>query len=487
MLRIVPAVLLVIGALLADAGVVSAAAPPPGTLEVGIGPQLFLDDHFIARKKDLKRELQVPVRHGPPVLDARTFGTTQPYLTVLRDPDTSRYRIWYNRGSQVWHAESEDGIRWRDPRVAWAVPRGYGASLVDDGPLARDPSRRYKLANWQAVRGQKGKPGENAGMYVGFSLDGLTWTAHKDNPVLPTWPAGLRKPTREGVGDIVDVYSDPILRRYVALVKVHALKGEGWAKAPRAGAEAPRRLVGISFSRDFLRWSKPERIFVPDGKDEGLLEFYGMGGVHFRGGLRIGLVRVLRDDLPCDPGGPANGIGYTALAISRDGRTWHRFRKPFLDRNHTRGSWDHAMTWGSGVLPMGDELFLYYGGYARGHKVAAGTERQIGLARLKRDRYSALVPTRQEGVLRTRVFRLPGKRITINAQADRGDIRVRLLKPEGKPHPGLRAAEARPIRADGVSLPLEWEDDLGKLRGRPVCLEIHLRKAALFALEFHAE
>src|SRR5205823_14937306 len=125
------------------------------------------------------------------------------------------------------------------------------------------------------------------------------------------------------------------------------------------------------------------------------------------------------------------GIGYTVLATSRDGVTWQRYREPFLDRNPQRGSWDHAMTWMSGALPVGDEVFFYYGGYARGHKVAAATERQIGLARMKRDRYVALTPAKDAGTLRTRPFLVPGERLTLNAKAAGGSVGVPLLDASG--------------------------------------------------------
>ncbi|MEJ7639962.1 MAG: hypothetical protein WKF75_18820 [Singulisphaera sp.] len=126
-------------------------------------------------------------------------------------------------------------------------------------------------------------------------------------------------------------------RHYGAAVKVHAVPEDGYTPGPRA-RKGIRRLVGLSTSPDSLRWGRPRRIFAPDGRDEGLLEFYGMGAIHLRGSLRIGLVRVLRDDLPCDPGGPTDGIGYSVLATSRDGVTWHRRREPFLDRNPGRGA-----------------------------------------------------------------------------------------------------------------------------------------------------
>src|SRR5262245_14407404 len=108
-----------------------AAAPRP--LAVGPGPQLFLDDYLVGRLDGLVRRVELPERLPGPVLDSKTFGTTQPHLTVLRDDAGPRYRLWYNRGPAVWHAESADGLRWARPRIAWDLPRGYGASLVDDG------------------------------------------------------------------------------------------------------------------------------------------------------------------------------------------------------------------------------------------------------------------------------------------------------------------------------------------------------------------
>ena len=171
-----------------------------------------------------------------------------------------------------------------------------------------------------------------------------------------------------------------------------------------------------------------------------------MGAIHLRGSLRIGLVRVLRDDLSCDPGGPKDGIGYSVLATSRDGINWQRRREPFLDRNPARGSWDHAMTWIGAAVPVGDEVFFYYGGYARGHKVEPATERQIGLARMKRDRYLGLAPSNDEGRLVTRPFVVPGGRLTVNARATRGAVFVRLLDPAGNPLDDLGPAEARASR-----------------------------------------
>src|SRR4051812_36305085 len=109
------------GALSRHAG----AAPPP-VLRLEAGPHLFLDDFLIERQDGFRRVVRPPQRHGPPVLSSARFGTTQPYLGVLRDQALGRLRLWYNHGPEVWHTDSTDGIEWNDPRVSWALPRCYG-------------------------------------------------------------------------------------------------------------------------------------------------------------------------------------------------------------------------------------------------------------------------------------------------------------------------------------------------------------------------
>src|SRR5206468_12188895 len=143
-------------------------------------------------------------------------------------------------------------------------------------------------------------------------------------------------------------------------------------------------------------------------------EFYSIGGVIARGRMLVGLLKVLRDDLPCEPGANVEGIGYTVLVWSHDGENWHRDRQPFFDRNQEKESWDHAMAWMDYQLPVGDEVYIYYGGYAHGHKVERFKERQIGMVRMKRDRYAAREAEKQ-GVMRTRLLNLQGARLTLNA------------------------------------------------------------------------
>lgn len=458
-----------------------AAAGSPA-LSIGFEPQLLLDDYLIDTMNGLNRVMRPPSRLASPVLDNKTFGTTQPFMSVIRDGVSPRYRIWYNNGAAVWHAESEDGIQWHNPRMVWQTTHCFGASVIDDGPSA-DPERRFKIANWQATRIREDRPGDDGGMWVGFSPDGLRWTGYAKNPVLPTWPEGFGKVVPYAAQDIVDVFYDPRRRNYAVALKTPAVAADGFGQGPRAGGSI-RRLVGMSTSTDFVHWEKPWRIITPNDREEGLVEFYGMGGVHLRGGLYIGFVRVLHDDLPCDDGGPRNGIGYAALATSRDGRTWHRFREPFLDRNPVPGSWDHAMTWIGSALPVESELFLYYGGYARGHKIEPQHERQIGLARMKRDRYAALETTHESGRLVTRPLICPGGRLTINADAREGEIHMRLLNADGQPiEPSTAIRQV--AKRDELAADIRLEKQLESRRGQPVRLEFSLQHASLYGFQFH--
>jgi hypothetical protein len=138
------------------------------------------------------------------------------------------------------------------------------------------------------------------------------------------------------------------------------------------------------------------------------------------------------------------------------------------------------MTWMGAAVPVGDEVFFYYGGYARGHKIAPATERQIGLARMGTDRYVGMVSNRGEGVLLTRPFLMLGERLTMNARADKGQVAARILDEESRPLHELGEPITSPVRGDVLAGAVRWRMPLDVIRGRPVRLEFRVRDAALF-------
>lgn len=434
------------------------------------GPHLFLDEYLIESSSNVVRRVNVPRRDPTipnPMVTGKEDACFQPYLTVLRDDATGRFRMWYgahtedfspNR-SHLGYLESDDGLRWRRPHrvLADPAPIQFGVSILDEGPRFALAAQRFKFA-WY----------HETGLKIAASPDGLRWTALTPAVVLPH------------SHDINGLYWDALRQRYVATVSCYE-PGDVWA--------GKRRVTAHSVSTNLLNWSEPWLVLTPDDqRDEGETQFYAMDGYLARGELIIGMVKVLRDELRADqpPVPPdAYGIGYTTLAWTRDGEHWTRDQTKFLDRNPQPGAWDHAHAWIDEQLLVGDELRLYYAGYQSGHKVNRFQERQIGLLRMKRDRYVAREAA--DGTLRTPPLRLHGSKLTLNLEASTGEVRVQVLDEKGRVVPGFAFAECQPITGDGLDLPVRWRRSLAKLGTKPVRLEFSLRNARLFAFNLAAD
>lgn len=440
-------------------------APP--TFAPAPGPLLFLDEYFIESSENVTREIMQPQRDASipnPIVTGKEDGCFQPYLTVLHDAQRNVFRLWYGRHtdamdtnrSRVGYSESADGIQWQRPMRTLEDPGPiqFGVSIVDRGTDAPGPARRYIYAwhidGWLSLAG---------------SPDGAAWS--------PLDPARVIKHSH----DISGLYFDPARNRFVATVSVYR-PGYDWADK--------RRITMHSVSADLKTWSVPHYVVLPvSGVDEGQTQFYAMDGYLARGRMLLGMVKVLRDDVKADtpPDPPdAYGVGYTALAWSHDGVHWLRDPAHFFAPDPRQGAWDHAHAWIDEQVPVGDDVYLYYGGYARGHKVNRFEERQIGLVRMKRDRYVARAAGDAPGVLRTVPFTFIGESFTLNADASGGRIRARVLDETGGVMRGYAYEDCTPIAGDALDAPLAWRARTAALKNKTIRLEIAIERARLFAL-----
>jgi len=435
------------------------------------GPYLMLDETLVAKQSQVRREVNHPSRLPDPIVTGYEDGCFQPYVTVVRDPQSKRFRMWYGvpakpqdqANTHLAYLESEDGIHWLRPhRELTTPPIQFGTSIIDEGPSYADPAKRFKFAWWK-----------NGGLQVAFSADGIEWHSLAPGPVLRT------------EHDVTAIAWDPIRQRYMALVSMYPNK---------------RRIPYQSVSDDLIHWKQPWQIIRPDPEAEiekGETQFYGMSGVIARGKLLIGLVKVLRDDLNCEPGKTAKelhdsqrpfaGLGYTVLAWSHDGETWKRDTEPFLDRNSQPGTWDRAMTWGDCQLLVGDYVYLYYGGYRWGHKAERFTERQIGFAHMPRDRYVAFSAGDSKGSVCTPVGILQASGLTVNAKVepDGGELRVRIVDGNDKPCAGFDWQDSEVMRGDRVGHNVTWKANLGTLTGKEVAFEFSLKRGRLYAFDLN--
>ena len=239
-------------------------------LRLKAGPHLFIDDYLIAENSFLTRVVNNPRKLGAPVITGGKSGDDnfQPYLTVLRDPETRLFRMWYNTPgsmsqSHIGYIESEDGIHWIRPHRVLEDPGtiDFGASVVDRGPDFANRSQRYVLGYYF-----------KDGLAVATSSDGLEWKLLSATSVL------------KHDHDINSLRWDPLRERFLAMVS--AMEQNNWKER--------RRIPHESVSKDLIQWKKPWIIIMPEigaPIERGETQFYCMGGIVVRGDLMIGLVR----------------------------------------------------------------------------------------------------------------------------------------------------------------------------------------------------
>jgi hypothetical protein len=173
------------------------------------------------------------------------------------------------------------------------------------------------------------------------------------------------------------------------------------------------------------------------------------------------------------------------LAVSHDSVHFERVedRTPFMTLGRV-GDWDrfiHVMA-NNPPIAEGNDLRFYFDGRPYRHEPYDGRDSgpmtgALGFATVKRDRFVALEASFDGGTFETPPLTLKNGALHVNAKSDAGEIRVEALDASGKV-----VARARPIRADGVDIPVRWETGAPPESGAPVRLRFSLKNARLFAL-----
>lgn len=439
------------------------------------GPYLFIDDYLIAEQSFLNRVVSNPEKLEKPVLygGMNKDQIWQPYVSVIRDPDTKKFRMWYNSPVETMNVsrcslsyiESDDGINWVRPHRILDYPEEiqFGCTVLDRGVNFPDKQKRFVFATYL-------KPG----FRIATSPDGYKWTSISDKPVF------------FHNHDITTLHWDPIREQYIAVVS-HRLGG--FSDPNNTMMDELRRIPHQTESKDLINWAPIRPIIWPSVGapiEQGETQFYSMSGIIVRGNLLIGLLKVLRDDLNATPGKSAKemgdinrkaaGLGYTVLAWSRDGLTWQRDYEPFIPNNPVPGTFDHAMAWGDEQIIVDNETFIYYGGYQRGHKINRFEERHLCMARMPLDRYVSRDADINTGQLITKPVKFSANEITVNANVV-GEMRLRLLDENRNPMSDFGWIE---LKGDSVDHPVKWEKDLSSLNGKTVCIEFQLKNSQLF-------
>ena len=496
-------------------------------IEVGRWRQLFVDDYLVAEMAGVRRVLNPVVKHpgNPLIVSDRPWEGVDVYVygTVLYDETEQVFKMWYTswRPGIVCYAVSKDGVRWEKPMLDISA-RGrsapsnivrrdgippkhedyvYGVILQPSDP---DPSRRYKRLCYLGAGSYRWGPA--------FSADGVSWEMLPD----PEGPLGCKAVLKgaECCGLAYDELSD----RYLAFPKMYEFRSTRYEKG-----KFERRSVTVATSEDFINWTEPKMILVPDARDDelaaqrvaaarGILEvddgpewynahFYLMCGFPYEG-MYLGLLCVF--DVSGGGGnkrfqaGGEDGPIQVELVSSRDLDHWERVgdRALIIPRG-SDGAWDGGMIYTSNrPVIVGDEIRIYYGGMSHTHgspvygndsqaarKARAETKTGIGLGTLRLDGWVSIEAGEKEGTLTTKPLVLEGKRLLINASAPAGEVAVAILDPSGAPIPGFTGDDCDVFTGDSVRHVVTWRgnSNVARIAGKPVVLRFGLTNAKLYS------
>jgi len=216
------------------------------------------------------------------------------YGSVLRIGDG--YRMYYQSyvdggGFFVCLAESADGVRWEKPlfRPLMEAARKLYPTVEVGGKVQDFYHRTAELNALSNVVSDYHipsviyAPGEEypyrlfgyteRGYCVAFSKDGLSFHEHPESPVIPIRRYPNRRTRKVWFSDVAPVFYDRRKKVYRAMVKTYRIDGEG----------RTRRCVGMSTSRDFVRWTRPHTIWTPSEREDRLARSRGYRWADFYG------------------------------------------------------------------------------------------------------------------------------------------------------------------------------------------------------------
>ena len=517
---------------------------------IGLDAQLFLDDFVIEERRHLARVLHRPTKKGlikeadgqpwqrgdqRSVVRDSSGRFHMTYRFLWSDPSVRDLHPGIGEDKAHWfrlsaaYATSKDGVRWTKPILGLVEgPTGFrpapmekwkdgvfnepsGISrennlgcpvhsvqdLVDFGGL-RDPKKRYLVHVQYRADTHNFADVTDAGLYFSADVPDIVGDENWRDKLTPIWEGPRRGPRGPSVR----------VAGYDA--------GESiWFDCTQSSFGSWRSRGGRDIARftsaDLDNWSA-EELVLPVAEDESRepadwVEYMDMRADRV-GDLWLGQLIIFHGDrtssryeMPTARGVWRKGTTEMRLITSRDaGKTWQRLgdKKPWIPHHDEDDGFDR-LVFGASPVRVGDELWLYYGCWDGDHlnwnrdgTTYYKTRTRIGrtaLATLRWNGFASLRAEERSGTIVTVPFRTRGRRLTVNAAARRGSVRVEVQDSEGHAVPGFALADCRPLSGDGVAQSVRWrqgEELPASLQDRPLRLRLEVRDADLFGFEFGA-
>lgn len=452
---------------------------PSEPVEIGTTPQFLfdryiIDNHWAIKYKNeaVQRVFHQPEKHEQNPLIAGDGG----YVCVLKDEEQDVFRMWY----QTWtpspikgrsgryaiaYAESADGISWTLPRlglhewkgskensIVWTGLEGKRGSQVFLVDVPEEARRGYRYVMLY---------GGGSSHLVG-SQDGIHWDRQSDTVI-----AGMHSDTNNAI--VYDSNRD----EYVMFCRAKHIYRTFRGDVLDTGAS--RRVARMASKERWTLWdAEPQNILIPDELDaeQGDFNFfYGMP-TRYHAGIYWGFLWPFK----------MNSDIHTELAWSRNGFHFDRMpSRPRMIERGAEGAWDDGMVFGSPFwVEVGDEWWIYYAGWDGPHGTTERTP-GIGMAKLRKEGFISMRGPARGGVLCTRRLVWPGGKLLVNANAQEGELRVRVSDEKRKVLPGFDYDDCVPFHGDSVAHEVSWqESSLDSLTGNVIRLEIFLKDADIY-------
>ena len=484
-------------------------------MDIGTHKQLLIDGRFFQHSEDIELCMNLPVQDPDPVLIAdqpweeKGIGA---YSTAFRESD-GRFRLWYDAlidvgtpqesARRLCYAESGDGVRWEKPSLGLVPFRGstennivapllerqsmQGATVYRDERAPAD--ERYKL--WSKFRPTDSQiaEGTRSGLWAMHSPDGIHWQTYPDQPNPPNQSCDTQNM----------FFWDETFKCYVGYTRVRETQSS--EEAALAG-KAAYRSIGRITSPDFRTWSSTQIVLEADEEDLAIpvpskfddqrpsIDYYTSCAMKYENAQDVYLMFPSVYYHWGDQGFPATMD--TQLLTSRDGIHWHRQgnRRSFLRHGMDGGIRSGMLFANPWLIPVGDELWLYYAGMAHNHAADpddVGRSSSLFRARMRRDGFVSADAGYGGGQFITPVLQFDGNRLKLNLDGSAGGwLQVEIQDADGQPVPGFGLTEADPVVGNAISKIVTWQgkDDLSELVGKSVRLRFILRAMKLYAFQF---
>lgn len=436
-------------------------------------PLLFAEDAMLTERTNVVRIVHSARRDDRPVLfpDPTHDGDRiYVYGSVWPESDSREWRLWYGAGSKVCLASSTNGIDWtrNEPTV---VAKGLHSPSVIVDSFEKDPARRYKAVGSQFHTGKDGKVDRlRTGYYTACSPDGVRWSEPRQ--IVRGW------------WDTVTMAQDPQTGEILVYHK-HQMSWRGFGSC---------RIVYLTKSKDFERWSEPELVFAPDEADnqgwidrpDQRMEIYNFSVLPHAGGFlafptMFHVTRMI--PRPEKDQASADGFVDVQLATSVDGVRWSRTpgRRTVIPLGPS-GSFDGGTILGvsNSALTTDDESMMYYTAMTASHG-AKKAEKKFSIGRATWRRYGWVsLAAKEKGMFMTMPLTLSAPELTVNFRtfAPRGSVRLTVRDVSGR-----TLATGAPLTGDGTRRSVSWVEGTRPPVGQPVQLCFELNRAEVYAVE----